>query len=409
LGGPGYPSDSSELTIRHSTFTANEADTNNDLTAAIRGGGGIYSSSITAMNILNSIIALNIDSSATPAADLHGITTSGGFNLIGDNSGVSGVFPAGLPNANDDWVGTSVAVLDPKLDALGNYGGPTLTHRPQAISIALDKGKCSSQVSDQRYFHNAQTTLRVLDVVNIVNADDGCDIGAVEQFTTTANPVPVAVADQYSILEGQALTVSAANGLLSNDTDSDPLVVLSAGIPVPGSVNGDFSFRPSGALTFVADDVDDNGQLDFTYQVSDGFNTVQGEGTITVMPVNDPPQLSVAATTIIVTPGQPQTIPGWASATPGPANELGQVLTYVITPLSAPAGFFSSAPVVNALTGNLSFTVAAGAVGSAQISFVARDNGGTADGGNNQSVEVIVTFKVTIEEPSTIFEDGFES
>ena len=404
LGGPGFPSDSSELTVRHSTITGNRADTNNDQTGGIRGGGGIYSSSITSMNIFNTIIALNIDSSDTPAADLTGITSSFGYNLIGDNSGVAGVFPAGQPNANDDWVGTAAAVLDPRLDALDDYGGPTLTHRPQVLSVVLDQGRCTAQLSDQRYFHNAQTGSRILDIGNLANANDGCDIGAVEQFTISSNPVPVTVADTYNTLEGQMLTVTAAIGLLSNDTDNDPLVVTFAEIPVPGSVDGDFDFQPNGAVTFTTDDEDDNGEVAFIYRVSDGLNVVDGEGTITVIPVNDPPELSVAATTIAAVPGQPQTIEAWASATAGPADEQGQVLAYVIATLNAPAGFFSSDPVVDEVTGDLSFEIASGATGSAEVSFVVTDNGGTANGGDNESDEVIVTFGESL----AIFADGFE-
>lgn len=405
LGGPGYPADSSELTIKHSTIVKNTADTNDDQTGNIRGGGGIYSSSTTYMNIFNSIIAQNLDLSASAATELTGLTTTVGFNLIGDNSGAALAFPSGLPNANGDWVGTAIAVLDPRLDELGNYGGPTLTHRPQANSIALDQGKCTSQLSDQRYFHNTQSSLRIIDLVNLSNANDGCDIGAVEQFTATSNPFPVTVADTYNTLEGQALTVQAVSGLLSNDTDNDPLVVTFAEIPVPGSVSGDFDVRGNGSFTFVADGDDDNGQVAFTYLISDGFNVAEGEGTITVIPVNDPPELAVTSTMIPVTPGQPQTIQAWASASAGPADEQGQVLTYVITPLNVPAGFFSSVPVVDTVSGDLSFEVAPGATGSAELKFKVVDNGGSDNGGNNQSNEVTVTFG----EFGAIFADGFEN
>lgn len=79
---------------------------------------------------------------------LNGTITAAGANLIGDNSGVTGTFPAG------PLVGTSAAPLDPLLAPLGAFGGATPTRPPSAGSPALDTAVTTdaSPPADQRSF-----------------------------------------------------------------------------------------------------------------------------------------------------------------------------------------------------------------------------------------------------------------
>lgn len=74
-------------------------------------GGALNVNGSLAMG--NTIVARNL--SLDPARDVDESTPTNtlGGNLIGDNTGAATTFPAGLPNANLDYVGTAAAPLDP--------------------------------------------------------------------------------------------------------------------------------------------------------------------------------------------------------------------------------------------------------------------------------------------------------
>ncbi len=170
-------------TITDSTFTANEADTNGNATAACGGALSTDWSDAT-VTLVNTIVAGNSDGTPLdPAPDLVGIAgflVSGGYNLIGIRLGAGAVFAPGLPNANDDWVGTLGLPLDPGLGTLADNGGPTASHQPldAPLSPAIDHGSCPGAATDQRGWSDGLGG-RIFDDV-VVDSDDGCDIGAVE-------------------------------------------------------------------------------------------------------------------------------------------------------------------------------------------------------------------------------------
>jgi VCBS repeat-containing protein len=103
------------------------------------------------------------------------------------------------------------------------------------------------------------------------------------------------------------------NGTLSIVTDEDtPTVITAAQIlalasdPDPGSVLSVADLAVAGGtLTQVAagtwlftPDQDYNGTIDVTFSVSDGVYTVQGNGTVTVAPVNDAPEAAGDTATV---------------------------------------------------------------------------------------------------------------
>lgn len=162
--GGGVRNNLGTVTITNTTIAGNTGDQ----------GGGIYSSS-GAVTLQSSIIAQN---TSTNGPDLNGTFSSNGFNLIGNNSASSG-FANGT---NNDQVGSASAILDPKLDSLGDNGGPTFTRALLPGSPAIDKGNSSGFSTDQRGLP------RPIDFSFIANATngDGSDIGAFEvQLPTT--------------------------------------------------------------------------------------------------------------------------------------------------------------------------------------------------------------------------------
>lgn len=163
------------INISHSTFTLNEAGFL---------GGGIALATISLTSTLsNTVIANN---SAPSSEDLYrsisATTNSNGSNFIGDNDSVETEFPAGSPNVNNDYVGTTADALNPELNALTDNGGATKTHLPLKSSVLIDAGTCPNATTDQRGFGNNKSQKRVIDNEGIVNGvgSDGCDIGAVE-------------------------------------------------------------------------------------------------------------------------------------------------------------------------------------------------------------------------------------
>ena len=127
-------------------------------------------------------------------------------------------------------------------------------------------------------------------------ADDGSPVGSssnVATVTITVNSVndpPVALDDPgYSVAEDQLLTVSAATGVLANDSDpveGDPLTSVLASGPTSGTLSlgadGSFSYTPG--LNF-------NGTASFTYQARDPGLALSNvvTVTITVNPIEDAP------------------------------------------------------------------------------------------------------------------------
>lgn len=112
-------------------------------------------------------------------------------------------------------------------------------------------------------------------------ANDGLSNSNVATVTLTvngSNDAPSAVNDVYATTTNTGLTISAANGVLANDTDSDSasLTATTVGTPGNGSLtlnsNGSFTYTPS--IGFVGTD-------SFTYRASDGI-TVSNLATVTI-------------------------------------------------------------------------------------------------------------------------------
>ena len=408
IEGPGFPINNSSVTIKRSTITLNTSDANNNHT--LSGGGGIYTSSQTNLKIVSTIVANNSDNAQITATDIEidltANITSLGYNLIGDNSTVSSNFPAGVHNVNNDIVGTNVAPIDPQLNPIDDNSGPTQTHLPLNSSDVIDQGKCIVANQDQRHFFNSVSTLRIVDIASIPDAIDGCDIGAVELNTTTSNPFPIALNDSFQFLEGQMLSVNNANGLLSNDSDNNPLVVITPNtLDLTGTaIVGTGLIGINGNLNYQTSDPDANGQAVFQYEITDQFNISSADVTFTVTPVNDAPSFTSGSLSISANNNQTYTESAWASdISSGPANESSQTLTFNIS-LNAASGFFSTAPTVNSLSGDLSFLISSNATGTAELTIVLHDSGGVSNNGINDSAATIVTIQIS----DIIFTNGFE-
>jgi len=125
-------------------------------------------------------------------------------------------------------------------------------------------------------------------------ANDGQADSNTVTVTITINPVnrpPVGVADAYTVRRGAILTVTAADGVLANDSDpdlNDPIsVALIADLPAHGSL----SWNADGSFTYVHNGSDTSSDS-FSYVLQDSDPTtlnvtVRVNITITA---NNPPQ-----------------------------------------------------------------------------------------------------------------------
>lgn len=226
---------------------------------------------------------------------------------------------------------------------------------------------------------------------------------------TPVNDPPTANPDVKPVFEDIITVVSAANGLVSNDTDidgDDQLLVINysiagiAGIqfmdsdvliPGIGIINigyeGDYRFTPIANYYGLVPVI--------TYTINDlhGPNG-SSTSTLTLMvgDINDPPSFVKGADLVIPINSAPQTHNNWATTLrKGPANESSQLLDFILT--NDKNSLFAIQPAIDA-NGRLTFTPAADQYGKTTVTVQIHDNGGTVNGGID--ISAAQTFVITI-------------
>ena len=108
--------------------------------------------------------------------------------------------------------------------------------------------------------------------------------------------------------------------------------------------------------------------------------------------MNDAPSFATGADQIVLEDAGAQTVTGWATAiSAGPTDESGQALNFIVT--NDNNALFSAQPSV-AATGELTYTPAPNAFGTAIVTIELHDNGGILNGGVDTSAEQ--TFLITV-------------
>jgi hypothetical protein len=211
---------------------------------------------------------------------------------------------------------------------------------------------------------------------------------AVTQVVAAA---PVAADDAYGVDEDVALSVDAGTGVLQNDTPSSGVTAELVAGPSNASsfaLHADGSFDYTPAANF-------NGSDSFTYRTNNGSLTSNtATVTITVNPVNDAPSFIKGADQSVGSLSGIHTILGWATGlSPGPADELGQTLSFE-TSTDDDAAFLVT-PSISA-NGTLTYTpnILLISPASVTVSVLVHDTGGTANGGVD--VSDIQTFTIDI-------------
>lgn len=179
-GSGGLRVRSASLAINNATLTDNTAESG---TAANGVHGGMDVRDADTVAISNSIVAGNADSSDS-FPDCRGTLDSGGYNLIGDNTGCDFVATIG------DLIGSGATPIDPMLESFADNGGgfrvgaesvPQGTNALASGSPAVDAGNPNPVMNDMP---PACETADQRDGVRPADGDeDGaavCDIGAFE-------------------------------------------------------------------------------------------------------------------------------------------------------------------------------------------------------------------------------------
>src|SRR5262245_27627223 len=191
---------------------------------------------------------------------------------------------------------------------------------------------------------------------------------------------------------GGVLTLSGIAGLTFTDGDgtADATMTFSGPLPAVRAALDGLTFTPipnvSGpaSVTIASDDLNGTGT---------GVQSDTDSVSITVVPVNDPPSFVSGGDRTVGEDTGPQTIPSWATAiSAGAADESGQVLSFQVT--TDNDSLFSVLPAVSP-AGTLTFTPATDGFGTATVTVILTDDGGTANGGQNASLPQ--TFTITVD------------
>jgi hypothetical protein len=235
------------------------------------------------------------------------------------------------------------------------------------------------------------------------NGGGATDTSAVQTFTITITGVNDAPsftkgADQTVNEDAGAQTVSPwATAISAGPNESGQTVHFN----ITGNTNsGLFSAGPavssSGVMTYTPT-ANANGTATITLNIQDDGGTANGgvdtsatqTFVINVTAVNDPPSFTKGADQTVNEDTGAHTVVGWATAiSPGPADEAGQAVDFIVT--NDNNGLFSAQPAVDA-AGQLTYTGATNAFGSATVSVSAHDNGGGAT-----DTSAVQTFTITI-------------
>ena len=366
------------------------------------------------ITVANTIIAGNGNSANDPDLNNPIFTppsfVSQGHNLIGNADGFTSSF-----NATGDQKGTAAAPLNPQLGLLANNGGLTFTHALLSNSPALDAGDnaLAKDANNNPLLTDQRGAQRIADSPD-ADSTATVDIGAfeflqgLEDITdkTTNEDVPITVTFGLGDAGGPAVTSVTASS-------SSEVVVPNANLAVSGSGNA--------RSLLITPAANQSGLTTITVTVNlSGGGSASDSFTLTVLPVNDAPTFTKGPNQTILEDAGPQTVNNWATGISAGPNEGAQTLTFTVTNVSsATAELFSVAPAIDA-SGTLTYTPAPNRSGTASFIVVLKDDGGTANGGQDTAVPQQI-FSITITEvndpPSftkgpdqTVAEDpGFQS
>ena len=300
-GSPTPGSTSRYITtyFRH-TFNVTNKDTLKDLVLSIlRDDGavvylnGTVISNATIHNGLSSNPAYTDLANNAPAADeftFIPLNLVNGESLLNEGLNVIAVeIHQNTPSSSDISFNLSLTanrtavagVLANDIEPDGQALSATLVTPPTYGQLTLDANGTFSYTPNANFLGQDSFVYAASDGSFSSNATARINV------TAGANSAPLAVDDRYTATEDTTLTVSAASGVLLNDSDSDgnPITATLLTQPANGNVvlaaNGSFTYTPS--PNYFGND-------SFTYRASDGLlNSIPATVFLTVNGTPDAP------------------------------------------------------------------------------------------------------------------------
>lgn len=193
--------------------------------------------------------------------------------------------------------------------------------------------------------------------------------------------------DNFDDTDGDSLTKIQITGVAANGTLKLSGSTVSADQEIVAADFGNLAFVPNGNW---------NGDTSFQWKGNDGsvYSETAATMTLSLTAVNDVPSFTLGSDPTVNEDAGAQSYAGWATnISAGPSDESSQTLTFNITN-NTNTGLFSVAPSLDTSTGDLTYTPADNAFGSADITVTLSDNGGTDNGGDDTSDGQ--TFAITV-------------
>ena len=234
----------------------------------------------------------------------------------------------------------------------------------------------------------------------------GVDTSAPQDFTITVNAVNDAPrftkGPDQSVNEndGAQTVANWATGIDDGDDDADQTLSFNITDNTnPGLFAAGPAVASNGTLTYTPA-TDTVGTATITLTLSDNGGTANGgvdtsapqSFNITVNGVNAPPSFTAGPDQAVNEDAGAQSVAGWATDIDDGDDEVMQALTFSITANDNPA-LFAAGPTVSS-NGTLNYTPADNAFGTANLSLVLMDDGGTANGGSDTSAPQ--NFRITV-------------
>jgi uncharacterized delta-60 repeat protein len=260
-----------------------------------------------------------------------------------------------------------------------------------------------SATADQAYALAIQPDNKIV-VAGFSDYPSGNDNFAIVRYESPNNPPSLSHISKAG-LEDTAVTFTQSDFTSGfSDADGDQLVkVRITSLSAYGTLSLSGTPLVVGQEIMAADLVnlsftplqDWNGSTSFSWSGSDGLDyaVIDAAVLISISPVNDPPSFTAGSDVVVLEDAGLQTVTDWAvDISPGPANESDQAMIFTLT--TSNDALFAGLPVINATTGNLSFTPAVDLNGSASVTVTLSDNGGTLNGGVDTSALQVFTITV---------------
>ncbi|RNI31416.1 T9SS type A sorting domain-containing protein [Rufibacter latericius] len=270
-----------------------------------------------------------------------------------------------------------------------------------SVAPAIDETGKLTFTSADNGSGEATITIKLED--NGGTANGGVDVSAQQEFVITVTPVndqPTlgAIANPSAIEEDadeQTIDLSGIGAGAPNENQALAVTATSNNTLLIAHPTVEYtSAAETGSLKYTPV-ANAYGTALITVRVSDGSaenGFVEKSFTVTINAVNDAPSFTKGADQEVNEDAGVRTINAWATAlSAGQSNESAQKLDFIVT--NDNNELFSTQPAVSA-NGTLSYTLASNAHGTASVSVKIKDDGGTANGGKDESA--LQSFTITV-------------